>query len=137
MVRQYESIFIVDSHLPNEQIEACIVKHTLLIEKNGGKIKLIDRWGKKRLAFEIAKKQYGFYVYVRFEGEGKLCQELNRSFKLDDAVIRFLTVTVPKAALKAETDQNALSPGKAPEEGPVHGEAAAADSKPIHGSVEV
>ena len=137
MVRQYESIFIVDSHLPNEQIEACIVKHTQLIEKSGGKIKLIDRWGKKRLAFEIAKKQYGFYVYVRFEGEGKLCQELNRSFKLDDAVIRFLTVAVPKAALKAETEQKAQSPGKAPEEGPVHGEAAAADSKPIHGSGEV
>ena len=137
MVRQYESIFIVDSHLPNEQIEACIVKHTQLIEKSGGKIKLIDRWGKKRLAFEIAKKQYGFYVYVRFEGEGKLCQELNRSFKLDDVVIRFLTVTVPKAALKAETDQKAQSPGKAPEEGPVQGKAAVTDSKPIHGSGEV
>jgi small subunit ribosomal protein S6 len=137
MVRQYESIFIVDSHLPNEQIEACIVKHTQLIEKFGGKIKLIDRWGKKRLAFEIAKKQYGFYVYVRFEGEGKLCQELNRSFKLDDTVIRFLTVAVPKSALKAETEQKAQSPGKAPEEGPVRVEAAATESKPIRGSGEV
>jgi len=137
MVRQYESIFIVDSHLPNEQIEACIVKHTQLIEKNGGKIKLIDRWGKKRLAFEIAKKQYGFYVYVRFEGEGKLCQELNRSFKLDDIVIRFLSVAVPKAALKMETEQKALSPEKAQEEGPVQGETAASESKPIRGSGEV
>jgi small subunit ribosomal protein S6 len=137
MVRQYESIFIVDSHLPNEQIEACIVKHTQLIEKNSGKVKLIDRWGKKRLAFEIAKKQYGFYVYVRFEGEGKLCQELNRSFKLDDAVIRFLTVTVPKAACKAEAVQNVQSPGKAPEEGPVRAEPTGAESKPISGNAEV
>ena len=137
MVRQYESIFIVDSHLPNEQIESSIVKHTQLIEKNGGKIKLIDRWGKKRLAFEIAKKQYGFYVYVRFEGEGKLCQELNRSFKLDDAVIRFLTVAVPKAACKAEAVQNVQPPGKAPEESPVRAEPAGAESKPISGNAEV
>jgi small subunit ribosomal protein S6 len=105
MVRQYETTVIIDSHLTNEQIEACIVKHTQLIEKSGGKIKLIDRWGKRRLAYEIARKQYGFYVYVRFEGEGKLCQELNRSFKLDDAVIRFLTVAVPKTALNLEAQQ--------------------------------
>jgi len=137
MVRQYESIFIVDSHLPNEQIEACITKHTQLIEKNGGKTKLIDRWGKKRLAFEIAKKQYGFYVYVRFEGEGKICQELNRSFKLDDAVVRFLTVTVPKAACKMETAQNVQPPGKAPEEAPVRVEPAGVDSKPVSGNAEV
>jgi small subunit ribosomal protein S6 len=137
MVRQYESIFIVDSHLPNEQIEACIVKHTQLIEKSGGKIKLIDRWGKKRLAFEIAKKQYGFYVYVRFESEGKFCQELNRSFKLDDTVIRFLTVAVPKAALKTETEPKALPQGKATEEGSARNEAAASVSKPIHGGGEV
>jgi small subunit ribosomal protein S6 len=105
MVRQYETTFLIDSHLPNEQIEACITKYTQLIEKNTGKIKLIERWGKRRMAYEIAKKQYGFYVYIRFEGEGTLCQELKRVFNLDDAVIRFLTVVLPKAALKDEAQR--------------------------------
>ena len=54
MVRQYETTFIADSHLPNEQIEATINKTVQLIEKNGGKIHLVERWGKRRLAFEIA-----------------------------------------------------------------------------------
>jgi small subunit ribosomal protein S6 len=127
--------FIVDSHLPAEQIKPAS-KHTQS-SKNVGTSHLIDRWGKNRLAFEIAKKQYGFYVYVRFEGEGKICQELNRSFKLDDAVIRFLTVTVPKAAWKTETTQNAQTPGKAPEEAPVRVEPAGADSKPVPVNAEV
>jgi small subunit ribosomal protein S6 len=113
MVRPYETTIIVDSHLTTEQIEACIAKHSQLIEKNGGKIKLIDRWGKRRLAYEIAKRQYGFYVYIRFEGEGKLCQELNRAFKLDDAILRFLTVAVPKVALSVEMQPKVQAQGEA------------------------
>lgn len=102
MVKQYETTFILDAHLPNEQIETSIQKYVQLIEKNSGKIKSLDRWGKRRLAYEIAKKQYGFYVYIRFESEGKLCSELERLYKLDDAVLRHLTVLVPKQALMEE-----------------------------------
>jgi small subunit ribosomal protein S6 len=113
MVRQYETTIIVDSHLTTEQIEACIAKHSQLIEKNGGKIKLVDRWGKRRLAYEIAKRQYGFYVYIRFEGEGKLCLEMNRAFRLDDSILRFLTVAVPKAALILEMQPKVQPQGSA------------------------
>ena len=137
MVRQYETTFIADSHLPNEQIEATITKTVQLIEKNGGKIKLIDRWGKRRLTFEIAKKQYGFYVYIRFEGEGKLCQELSRAFKLDDTVLRFLTVAVPKAALKVETESKIQSQEKALEGEAVPAETGTAGPRPARGSEEV
>jgi small subunit ribosomal protein S6 len=105
MVRQYETTFLVDSHIPNEQIEACVTKYAQLIEKNNGKIKLLDRWGKRRLAYELDKKQYAFYVYVRFEGDGALCQELKRAFNLDDAVMRFLTIQLPKSALKEEAQK--------------------------------
>lgn len=107
MVKQYETTFILDAHLTNELTEASIEKYTQLIEKNGGKVKLIERWGKRRLAYEIAKKQYGFYVLVRFESDGKLCQELERVYKLDDIVIRHLTVLVSKQALQEEARKTA------------------------------
>jgi small subunit ribosomal protein S6 len=137
MVRQYETIFIADSHLPNEQIEATINKTVQLIEKNGGKIHLIERWGKRRLTYEIAKKQYGFYVYIRFEGEGPLCQELNRSFRLDDVVIRFLTVVMPKAALQAAAEPKVQSPEKPAEGASPAAESDGAASRKIPGSEEV
>jgi len=52
--RSYETTFIADAHLSNEQIETVISKFTKIITNNGGEIKFIDRWGKRRLAYEIA-----------------------------------------------------------------------------------
>jgi len=102
VLREYETTFIIDAHLPVAQIDAIIEKVTKHIENNGGKVRLVDRWGKRRLAYEIAKKQYGYYVYIRFAAKGSFIKELEREFKLDDSILRFLTVLVPKVVLKAE-----------------------------------
>jgi small subunit ribosomal protein S6 len=102
LLRQYETTFVVDAHLSNEQIESTIDKFTKFIEKNGVKIKNVDRWGKRRLAYEINKKQYGYYVYVRFEAEGTFIKTLERHYKLDEAILRYLTVLVPTVLLKEE-----------------------------------
>ncbi|HHS12892.1 MAG TPA: 30S ribosomal protein S6 [bacterium] len=102
MVRQYETTFIVDAHLPTERIDETIEKFLSFIEKKGGKIHNVDRWGKRRLSYEIKKKQYGYYVYVRFESEGEFIRVLEREYRLDDAILRYLTVLVPKIALENE-----------------------------------
>ena len=78
------------------------IKYQKFIETQGGKVKLLDRWGKRRLAYEVAKKQYGYYVYIRFEAEGAFILELEREYKLDDAILRYLTVLVPKVVLNKE-----------------------------------
>jgi len=105
MSREYETTVIVDAHLAGEQIDAVVEKITKFIENRGGKVKLVDRWGKRRLAYEIARKQYGYYVYVRFEAEGSFVKELEREFKLDDSVLRYLTILVPKVVLKEEVQR--------------------------------
>ncbi len=115
MIREYETTFIVDSLLPEEQINVTIDKIKDFIEKNGGKISQIDRWGKRRLAYEIAKKQYGYYVYIRFQYEGALIKELEREYKLDESIIRYLTVLIPKIVLKNESESEKSSPKKADE----------------------
>jgi len=102
MLRDYETTIVVDAHLPGEQVDTTITKYTKLIEDQKGKVKFIDRWGKRRLAYEIAKKQYGYYVYIRFEADGSFIKELEREYKLDDSVIRYLTVLIPKVVLKKE-----------------------------------
>ncbi|MBN1780419.1 30S ribosomal protein S6 [bacterium] len=104
MNKPYETTFIVDAHLSNEQIESVITKYSKTITDNNGTIKLIDRWGKRRLAYEIAKKQYGYYVYIRFDAEGSLIKVLEREFRLDDNVIRYLTITLPAVAVKQESE---------------------------------
>lgn len=104
MSNAYESTFIVDAHLSNEQIESTIQKISKIITDSSGEIILIDRWGKRRLAYEIAKKQYGYYVNVRFNAEGSLIKPLEREYKLNDHIIRFLTVSVPKAVIAQEAE---------------------------------
>ena len=99
---QYETTLVIDAHMSNEQIDASVEKYTKLITDNDGAVRLIDRWGKRRLAYEISKKQYGFYVYIRFEAPGTLIKQMERDIKLDDSILRHLTVIVPKAALKNE-----------------------------------
>lgn len=101
-MQQYESTFIVDAHLSDDAVEKTIEKFKKVIEDGGATVHNIDRWGKRRLAYEIGRKQYGYYVYVRFEGEGTFIQELERVYKLDDAILRYLTVVVPVVALKQE-----------------------------------
>ena len=102
---QYETTLVIDAHLSNEQIESAVEKYTKIIEENSGVVKLIDRWGKRRLAYEIKKKQYGFYVYIRFEAPGTVIKLMERQIKLDDAIIRHLTVIVPKVVLNNENLQ--------------------------------
>lgn len=102
MIRQYETTFVIDAHLSNDEIETSVSKYSQLIEKNKGNVKLVDRWGKRRLAYEIAKKQYGYYVYIRFEAEGAVVGALEREFKLDDLILRYLVLRVPTSMIKEE-----------------------------------
>ena len=102
MSKAYETIVILNAHLSQEQLDANIEKFLQVIKKENGDIKLVDRWGKRRLAYEIAKKQYGYYVYIRFDADGSTIQALEREFKLDESVLRYLTVLVPKVVLKDE-----------------------------------
>lgn len=108
MVKQYETTFIVDAHLQTEQIENAVSKYTQLIENASGTIKLIDRWGKRRLAYEIAKKQYGYYVYIRFEASGEIVDTLEKEFKLDEKILRHLVLRLPKVLLREEAKKPAV-----------------------------
>lgn len=110
MRRQYETTFVIDAHLSGEQVDTTITKYTQFIEKNKGKVEHIDRWGKRRLAYEIAKKQYGYYVYVRFEADGSFVKEFERELRLDDSILRYLTVLVPKLIEKKKVDRELSSP---------------------------
>lgn len=114
----YETTIIIDAHLLGEQVDGTIEKFTNYINNNGGKVLSTDRWGKRRLAYEIAKKQYGYYVYMRFGAEGTFIKELEREYKLDEAILRYLTIVVPKIVLedeartakKGETETTPASP---------------------------
>ena len=97
----YETIFILDSLLAPEEIDKIVDRLKELIEANAGKVIAIDKWGKRRLAYEIHKKQYGFYVSIEFEGEGPIPNVLEHEYNFNDKVLRYLTYRYTKNKLKA------------------------------------
>ncbi|MBC5641121.1 MULTISPECIES: 30S ribosomal protein S6 [Clostridium] len=91
-MRKYETIFILHPSLDEEAVKANIEKFKGVIENGGGTIENVDFWGKRKLAYEIAKVNEGFYTLINFEANTELPKELDRVFRITDGVIRHIVV---------------------------------------------
>lgn len=96
MIQTYESICIVRPTLTNDEVDKMIEKMKGVVEKNGGTILKAENWGKRKLSYNIKKEKKGIYLIFRFTGHEKVISELEHSYHVEDAVIRSLTVKVPK-----------------------------------------
>lgn len=115
---KYDTIFVIDSLLKSEEIESIINKYERFISANGGQIERIDQWGKKRLAFEIKKRQYGYYVAIRFDGLPTMIKQLEREYRLNESLLRYKTFKLDKLALKIlERNVEEVKAAEAVEEG--------------------
>lgn len=98
----YESIFILRSSLGDEEAEAVIEKMKSVLTKHGATIVKVENWGKKKLAYEIKHDRRGTYILLQFEAvQENVVSELERLYRLEDSVIKFLTVRVEEEALQA------------------------------------
>jgi small subunit ribosomal protein S6 len=93
----YETIFIIHPELNEEDVEEHIKRVENLVTRLGGEIVKTERWGKKRLAYEVDKHRYGFYVLLRLRGNPTLLPELERHYRLTEGIIKSLVIR-----LKAE-----------------------------------
>ncbi|MCL5267537.1 MAG: 30S ribosomal protein S6 [Bacteroidetes bacterium] len=92
---------IVNSNLEDSQVESLITRYQELVTKNGGEVTSIDRWGRRRLAYTIRKKNAGYYVQMLHNSPTDIIPKLEQMFKLDEEVIRHLTIVVDKNMQKA------------------------------------
>jgi len=97
----YETTFIVNASLEDTQIDAVASHIQEVITRNGGEITAVNRWGRKRLAYTIKKKNNGFYVNLEFNALGPVIGQLEHTFLLDENILRFLTIRLDKRALQA------------------------------------
>lgn len=89
-MRAYEVMYIINPELDEEQTTAVIDKFKGIVENNGSEIVKLDKWGKRRLAYEIKRKRDGFYVLMNLNGTPEMVHELDRVFKITDEVIKHL-----------------------------------------------
>lgn len=97
----YECTFICSPELDSTKVEDLVAKVSKIIETAEGKIKNLQQLGKKKLAYNIKKFREGNYVYVEFDANGSVVLSLENFFKVNDDVIRFLTVKVEEKKKKA------------------------------------
>ena len=90
-MKAYEIMYIVKP-VEVEEFEAVVSKFNKLITDNGGKVEKTDRWGKKRLAYEIQDLNEGLYVLVTFTAEPACVKELDRVMKITDDILRHMIV---------------------------------------------
>jgi small subunit ribosomal protein S6 len=95
-MRRYETIFIVNNDLPEEERIPIVEKLKDLIHQQNGLPVAIDEWGEKRLAYEIRKKSHGYYVRLDYCGSGVLVDEIERFFRIDDRILKYMTIQLEK-----------------------------------------
>ena len=129
LTRTYESVVIINAALEDEQIEVTISRILEVITSHGGEIIEADKWGRKRLAYPIQKAKSGYYFILRFNAPTDLIAVLERNYRLDETIIRYLTITLDKFALEAIAKQKEIAV-------PVEEEVAEGDNNKTNESTE-
>ncbi|NLX19016.1 MAG: 30S ribosomal protein S6 [Desulfobulbus sp.] len=96
-MRHYETTYILRPNLGEEQFTEIIDRTNAIIQNDGGTMIGLDRWGVRRLAYEIGKEVQGYYVYINYAAAAKTVDEIERIFRIDDRVMRYLTVKLNDA----------------------------------------
>lgn len=91
-MRRYETITILKPSLGEDDLKSIIDRSTGIIEGFEGTIIKLDRWGLKKLAYPIGKEQQGHYLYMQYAGVPAAVSELERIYRIDDRIMKFLTV---------------------------------------------
>jgi small subunit ribosomal protein S6 len=101
--REYETIYVLRSDVDGESAEKVQARVSDAVEREHGKIVKVEAWGRRKLAYPVGKQRKGVYVYVKYVGGGGLVAEIERNLKLQDTVMKYMTVQT-----KDEVDVSAL-----------------------------
>ena len=91
-MRNYELMFILKPDMEEEVIQQAIDKYAAIITDGQGEVVSIDKWGKRRLAYEIKDLHDGYYVLVTFKSQPAVVVELDRVMKISDDMLRFMII---------------------------------------------
>ena len=98
-MKNYETVFILNPALSEEQVQKAVDKYEKYLKSNGSKIIAKEIWGLKKLAYTIQNKNSGFYNLIEYTAPADVVSSLEVEFSRDETVMRYLTVTLDKDAL--------------------------------------
>jgi small subunit ribosomal protein S6 len=111
----YESAILINAGLDDQQINTTLTKVKDFIVNNGGQIREIENWGRKRLAYPVEKSKIGYYAIYRFDAPSDIVSKLERTYSLDEQILRFITLKLNNDALE-QLEKNKTLSGSTKEE---------------------
>ena len=105
----YESTVLINASLDDQQIESILTKIKDIITNNGGQIRELENWGRKRLAYPVEKSKIGYYAIYRFDAPSDIVAKLERTYSLDEQILRYLTLKLNNDALEQLEKNKTLS----------------------------
>ena len=93
-MRRYEQIFILRPSLGEEEITKVIENSEQIVLDQGGAIISQNKWGMRKMAYPIKKEPQGYYIFSDFAATPGAVAEIERKFRIDDAVLKYLTVKI-------------------------------------------
>lgn len=100
-MKLYETTVIFDPGLEEARINEEVERITQPIAQAGGEVIDVQRWGKKKLAYNIRKRRDGTYIHVKHKSPAELIAEMDRRFRLNESILRHLTILAPKESPRA------------------------------------
>jgi small subunit ribosomal protein S6 len=111
-MREYETIYVLRSDVDADTAEKVQARVGDAVDREHGKLVRVEAWGRRKLAYPVGKQRRGVYVYVKYVGAGGLVAEVERNLKLQDAVVKYMTVQtadeVDIAALQIDPEETRL-----------------------------
>jgi len=101
-MRIYEELFIVRPDASEEETEAFVEQIRQVIVQGGGAVDKVDKWGLRKLAYRIGKRDEGFYTLIQFSSPPDAVKELERRLRVSDLVLKFLTVRIDEKLKRLE-----------------------------------
>ncbi|MBI4518203.1 MAG: 30S ribosomal protein S6 [Deltaproteobacteria bacterium] len=119
-MQQYETLFVLHPEVPEAQVRETIERAKRLLEGMGGSVGQVHEWGLRDLAYPIQKQRRGYYVVIEYGAGGEAVRELERTLKIADEVMRFVSVRAAEVKRKESTGRKkaarAVSAPSEPEE---------------------
>lgn len=93
-MRVYEELFIVRPDATDEEIDPLVEQLRGMIVNGGGTLDKVDKWGVRKLAYRVEKRNEGYYVLLQFTAEASAVMEIERRLRVSDMVLKYLTVRI-------------------------------------------
>ena len=114
-MRRYETIFIVTPDCPEEDLKTVATKFKGLVTNMDGVVSSYEEQGKKKLAYNVKKQDKGYYVLLDYVGSPDLVSEIERTMRLDDRILKYLTVKLADKVDPESIKEQELEPKEAAE----------------------